>query len=1323
MVIPLTGPSAPEGAKRIQATVSIDGRTYEHVTGNGANQTFGVEWDGRDGYNRPVQGAMLADITLAYYYDGIYQFPGGQSYSFADYSKDRADIGLPAPPLSAFEVTRTVSWQVPLGNWQTTGAGLGGWSLSVHHAYDPVRRVLHMGSGAHRTAEAIGPVVQTVAGIGGCCGSSGDGGRATAATLESPRAIAVAPDGTLYIAEDKRVRRVDRDGIIRTVAGNGLPGGVENGRDGLVDGTATDVPVAPRDIAVASDGSLFLSEGSRVRRLSGESITTVAGSGRFGGAGDDGDARQASFSIRGMAVARDGSLLVVDTSSSSGSKLRRISTAGRVTTIAGGGTSNRNTPPPSGGRAVEADLRRLTAVASGPSGNIYLAGPQDVPRRITPEGIIDNFGPSDGSFSTDFEGEASPLAVDEQERVSSGKKLTDPHGVTRAFAGGGGDSRDGALALGSSIGSVRDVAVGPDGARYILEYSTSRVRRIGPSLPGLGPTDIVVPSADASEEYVFNDEGRHLQTRDAVTGVMHYRFEYDSGNRLIRIIDRDGEITTIERDGSGTPTAIVAPGGQRSLMTVNGSGYLSEIANPAGEAMHFTYWPGGLLHTFTDPSLHSSTFTYDVNGRLIRDADAAGGQVVLARSGNDEAYSVTTTSGENRTHAYSVANLGNGTVNRSDTNASGQTVASARNTAGVTNTLLPGGVTALAAESPDPRFGMQSPMGSGTIRAPSGLTMSAETSRTETRSNPNDSNSPLESVQWKLRLNSRQFTSTLDVASRTLTSTSAMGRASVTTFDAADRPVSVSVPGIQPSGFDYDGRGRLMTSAQGSRMTTFGYDSRSRLATVTDPLQRSVSFTYDNADRVTRQTFLATGRFIDFTYDANGNLTSVQPPSRPQHNFGFTPVHLTESYTPPAVANGGATFYEYNKDRQVTRMIRPDSKSVVVGYDSAGRASTVTIGRGIYASSYDSSGRVHDVQSPEGNSVTYSYDGSLLTGAAWTGAVAGSISWQYDNSFRITNEAIACTATTTAACQPVAYAFDSDDLLLSAGALNLQRRPDNGMLTGTTAGGVADTWSYDSFGAPASYAASYAGNPLFAEQYLRDDVGRITERAETVAGTTVTRIYHYDDAGRLSEVRTDGALTAHYTYDENGNRLTKTGVDGAESATVDDQDRLLTYNEVLYGYTANGELRTKTDPHGTTTFDYDELGNLLKVVLPDGKTIEYVIDAQNRRIGRKADGVLVQRWIYSGALSPAAELDSQGNVIARFIYATRPNVPDLIIKGDATYRVITDHLGSPRLVLNASTGAVEEQIEYDEFGNVVSDTNPGFQPFGFAGGLWDRDTG
>jgi len=87
-----------------------------------------------------------------------------------------------------------------------------------------------------------------------------------------------------------------------------------------------------------------------------------------------------------------------------------------------------------------------------------------------------------------------------------------------------------------------------------------------------------------------------------------------------------------------------------------------------------------------------------------------------------------------------------------------------------------------------------------------------------------------------------------------------------------------------------------------------------------------------------------------------------------------------------------------------------------------------------------------------------------------------------------------------------------------------------------------------------------------------------------------------------------------------------------------------------------------------------------------------------------------------------AELDGTGAVVTRFVYGSKPNVPDYMVKGGVTYRIVSDHLGSPRLVVDTATGAIAQRMDYDSWGNVLTDTNPGFQPFGFAGGIYDRDT-
>jgi RHS repeat-associated protein len=142
-----------------------------------------------------------------------------------------------------------------------------------------------------------------------------------------------------------------------------------------------------------------------------------------------------------------------------------------------------------------------------------------------------------------------------------------------------------------------------------------------------------------------------------------------------------------------------------------------------------------------------------------------------------------------------------------------------------------------------------------------------------------------------------------------------------------------------------------------------------------------------------------------------------------------------------------------------------------------------------------------------------------------------------------------------------------------------------------------------------------------------------------------------------------------------------------------------------------------------TRFDYDVDGALRGVTLPGGTQVDYVLDAFGRRIGKRVDGTLVQGFLYRDWLRPVAELNGSGAVVAEFVYGTRANVPDYIIKGVTKYAVIADHLGSPRLIVKADTGDVVQRLDYDVWGRVTADSNEGFQPFGFAGGLYDRHTG
>jgi RHS repeat-associated protein len=308
------------------------------------------------------------------------------------------------------------------------------------------------------------------------------------------------------------------------------------------------------------------------------------------------------------------------------------------------------------------------------------------------------------------------------------------------------------------------------------------------------------------------------------------------------------------------------------------------------------------------------------------------------------------------------------------------------------------------------------------------------------------------------------------------------------------------------------------------------------------------------------------------------------------------------------------------------------------------------------------------------------------------------------------------------------FDYDRDGLLTTAGDLTINRSQTTGLVSDTELGIVTDAWTYNPFGEPETYEAKISGTPVYSVDFERDKLGRIVRKTETIQGSTTVFDYRYDAAGRLEEVEEDSQVVSTYTYDQNGNRLSHVTQSETTTGTYDDQDRLLAYGDAEYAYTANGELQSKTQNGETTTYEYDFLGNLRRVVLPDQTEIEYVIDGRNRRIGKKVDGTLVQGFLYEDQLNPTAELDGSGNVVSRFVYGTKSNVPDYMITYDnlgqptGTYRIVSDHLGSVRLVIDTVSGTVAQRIDYDEWGNLLADSAPGLQPFAFAGGIYEAAT-
>ncbi|WP_239311258.1 MULTISPECIES: protein kinase [unclassified Frankia] len=225
-------------------------------------------------------------------------------------------------------------------------------------------------------------IITTIAGTG-TAGFTGDGGPASAAQLNEPNGLALAADGTLYVADygNQRIRRISPSGVITTVAGVGTKGFSGDG------GPATAAEFDnPNGLAIAADGTLYVADlgNERVRKIDPHgTISTVAGNGAYGYDGDGGPATAAKLRIPSVAVSPDGILYIADYGNQ---RVRRVTSDGMITTVAGNGTEGY---AGDGGAATRAQLSSPTGTAVDGAGNLYIADDKnDRIRRVDSNGVI-----------------------------------------------------------------------------------------------------------------------------------------------------------------------------------------------------------------------------------------------------------------------------------------------------------------------------------------------------------------------------------------------------------------------------------------------------------------------------------------------------------------------------------------------------------------------------------------------------------------------------------------------------------------------------------------------------------------------------------------------------------------------------------------------------------------------------------------------------------------------------------------------------------------------------------------------------------------------
>jgi sugar lactone lactonase YvrE len=280
------------------------------------------------------------------------------------------------------------------------------------------------GTGLGPRAALTPGIITTVVG-NGTPGFSGDGGPATEAMLSGPRDAKFDGVGDLYISDlnNVRVRKVDRNGIITTVAGNGNYGvsGIEG-----IGGPATSASLGELfGLAVDPAGNLYFVidyPQYYVLKVDLNGILTVfAGSGNYGFSGDGGPATKAGLSyMAGLAADAEGNVYIADQQNL---RIRKVDTHGIISTVAGGGSGGRDSVG-DGGPATQASLSEAWGVAVDAAGNLYIADTGFARiRKVDTNGIITTIA---GNGNSGFSGDDGPATQAE---------LFGPTGVTIDAAG------------------------------------------------------------------------------------------------------------------------------------------------------------------------------------------------------------------------------------------------------------------------------------------------------------------------------------------------------------------------------------------------------------------------------------------------------------------------------------------------------------------------------------------------------------------------------------------------------------------------------------------------------------------------------------------------------------------------------------------------------------------------------------------------------------------------------------------------------------------------------------------------------------------------
>jgi RHS repeat-associated protein len=517
---------------------------------------------------------------------------------------------------------------------------------------------------------------------------------------------------------------------------------------------------------------------------------------------------------------------------------------------------------------------------------------------------------------------------------------------------------------------------------------------------------------------------------------------------------------------------------------------------------------------------------------------------------------------------------------------------------------------------------------------------------------------------------------------------------------------------LSPISYDYNEKGQLIKVAQGNRSTIFSYNAKGLLTVITNALGQQTRFTYNLNGHPVSMTY-PNGEVMKFRYNVNNLLAALTTTDGRPYTHGYNENSMLTNFKEPQIDDKiYHHIYSYNLDDDLVRTMLPNTSIIANHYNARGLLTKVSGTDFERTMTYGANGLIKEISWNTTDKMIFDGDEELYRSIIWQGTIKGKIGYEWGAFDRL-------SVLRLNDMEVARYTYLPEGSISKVNDLTFIYNPKTGLPIQASISSISSSYQYSNFGELADMVVNLASSELLSVHLERDALGRIITRTKNIKGNTTVDKYEYDAKGQIISVTENGKAQT-YSYNRNGNRLTATGQE-----VYDNQDRLISDVNWIYTYQYNGWLqRREHKTNGSSdSFNYDDLGNLIAVKKSDGTLIEYKSDGLNRRYIRSVNGVFSYGLLYQDGLHPIAQVDQNGSIVATFIYGSIPNSPDLMIKDGVTYRFIHDHLGSVLFVINTKTNEIAQEIAYDTWGQVLSDSNPGFQPFGFAGGLYDNLTG